>query len=340
MRQVPLVVVCDNCGYVDGIRQAKCDRCNSGSNLRLVMYERENIGSWRVVCQTCMDRVLKKERIPADRPHLLQKYSDEFRVWSDLEPGTKCPRCGAAHSTDGNQRGKNLVPAGANVISPQFTTKFDQDMAEMRSRAVTTASKEMGVSEDKKAIFERIQRVFGIKEIYFTEIMALSCTYGYRVGKYSKTLPFQGNNIYVKADDAEALVFEFDPNRISRAAAKETLHSAAHAFVQVAGYVTGLGNEAYHEHYDAESNTAMIFTTEAGGCRVLLSEVPKLLELLKKARAIVHNCKNQCGQGCPWCIQIRPFQCSSLNRGLDRTALASMWKERFVYAEEEEDDDS
>lgn len=303
------------------------------------MYERENIGSWRVVCQTCLDRVLQRERIPAERPDLFQKYSEDFRVWSDLEPGTKCPRCGAAHSTDGSQPGKNLVPAGANVISPQFTTKFDQDMAEMKSKAITTASKEMGVSEDKKAILERIRRVFGIKEIYFTEIMALSCTYGYRVGKHPRTLPFQGNNIYVKADDAEALIFEFDPGRIPQAVAKETLHSAAHAFVQVAGYVTGLGNEAYHEHYDPATSTAMIFTTEAGGCGVLLSEVPKLLELLKKARAVVHNCKNQCGPGCPWCIQIRSFQCSSLNRELNRTALASLWKERFVYAEEEEEDD-
>jgi hypothetical protein len=340
MRQLPLVVVCDSCGYLDAIRQPSCERCGNGHNLRIVMYERYAIGTWRIVCQTCLERVLTARGIPPNQPERFKPYESDFHIWSDLEPGTRCPRCRADHVTDPKKPGKRVVPAGANVVTPAFKTTFDQDMLSMKSRAVTTASKEMSTNADWKTTFERIQRVFGIKDIYLARIMALSCTYGYKVAKFQTTLPFQGNNVYLRADEAEAILFEFDLGRIPVDKAKEVLHSAAHAFVQVAGYVTGLGSEAYREYFDVESGTAMIFTTEAGGCDVLVTEKAKLLELLKRARAIVHNCKNQCPAGCPWCIQVRPIQCARGNRELDRTSLATLWQSRFIYSEEEVDDNS
>lgn len=337
MRQLPVVVICDSCGYMDAIRQPKCDRCNSSSNLRLVMYERYNIGSWRIVCQKCLDPILQSRGISSNRPDLFKQYEREFHVWSDVEPGTKCPRCRSLHVTNSTDLGKRLIPAGANVVAPAFKTTFDQDISEMKAKAVTTAGREFSVSEDWKEILVRIKKIFGIREIYLTNITALSCTYGFRVGKHSKTLAFQGNNIFLRADEGEAVLFEFDKTLIPADRMKETLHAAAHAFMQVAGYVTGLGNEAYHEYYDVEGGVAMVFTSEAGGCNVLLTEKAKLLEWLKRTRAIVHNCKNQCKNGCPWCIQVRSFQCSSFNRELDRTSIADLWKGRFIYGEEPSD---
>lgn len=330
MRQVPVVIICDNCGYLGAIRQPTCSRCNSSMNMRLVMYERPNIGSWRIVCQTCLDRVLRRGGLSPDNPKAFKKFEREFQVWSDIEPGVKCPRCRAEHDIRHDTPGKRLVPAGANVVSPAFMVTFDQDMASIKSKALTTASREMSSNADWKAIFERIKRVFALKEIYLANILALSCTYGYHVGDYPRTLPFPGNNVYIMTDKAGAIVFEFDLDRIPKDHVKEILHSAAHALLQVVGYVTGLGNEAYREHVDVESGCVMIFSTEAGGCDVLLTEKAKLVDWLSRTRAVVHECKNQCEDGCPWCLHVKLWQCSSLNRDLDRKGLSQLWKERFL----------
>src|SRR5207249_4928508 len=96
--------------------------------------------------------------------------------------------------------------------------------------------------------------------------------YGFRVGRYSKVIPFQGGSIYLRAERANALLLTFDKNRIQGDAAHDTLHSAAHALVQVAGFVSGLGNEVYREYVDPKSQAVLIFTTEAGGCDLFLTE--------------------------------------------------------------------
>lgn len=335
LRQLPLVVICDKCGNLDAIKCSPCPRCKSAANFRLVMYERNYIGTWRIVCHTCLDKVLKREEISSDNAAAFKPFQDEFHIWSDIEPGVKCGRCRAPSSSSSDDPGKRIVPAGANVIAPAFTTTFDQDVESIKSNALTTASKEMSGSPEWEALFARIKKTFAIEEIYLANITALSCTYGYRVGRNTIDRPFAGGEIFLRADQCGAILFQFNPERIPKDQAKMMLHSVAHALMQVAGYITGLGNEAYREYSDPTSYSVLIFTPEAGGCDLLLTEKEKLVTWLKRARAIVHGCKNQCVSGCPWCLHLRTWQCSSLNRDLDRKNLADLWKERFLLEEED-----
>ncbi len=334
MRQLPIVVICDRCGHLDTLTSAPCRRCRSAANLRLLMYERHNIGSWKVACQTCLEAVLRRERLLSDRPSTFRRFQDEFGVWSDLEPGAKCRICDAGQSTGLDNPGKRVAPAGSNVVTPAFTTTFDQDIDAMTKTSKTCASNEMSVSEEWQTLLKQIRKTFAIKEVYLTDIMALSCTYGFRVGRYPKILPFPGNSVYLRAEHANALLLTFDHARIAQDLTGQVLHSAAHALVQVAGYVSGLGNEVYREYVDEQNHAVLIFTTEAGGCDLFLGEKEKLVELLRRARTVVNECKNQCKEGCPWCLHIRTHQCSRLNRELNRSALASLWSERFLLGTE------
>jgi hypothetical protein len=297
------------------------------------MYDRNNLGSWRIVCQNCLDTVLRREGLHPDHPEAFKRFEDEFKVWSDLEIGAKCPVCDAPQSVNPQNPGKRIVPASANIVAPAFMTTFDQDIPTIKQRALTTASKEFSISQDWVSVLDRIKRVFAIEEAYLANIVALNCTYGYRVGHGANTKPFGGGGVYLRSDQCEAILFQFDSKRFSAESKEQVLHSAAHALLQVVGYVTGLGNEAYREFVDAETCTVMIFTTEAGGCTLLIQEPAKLVTWLKRARSIVHNCKNQCLNGCPWCLHIKTWQCSGLNRNLNRVGLANLWSSRFLASE-------
>jgi rubrerythrin len=329
IRQLPLVVICDACSYLDAIKtnNMACRRCGTKS-YTLVMYDRNNLGSWRIVCQTCLDAVLQRERLRRDQPNGFKRFEGEFQTWTDLEPGAPCPNCRAPQSSDPDNPGKRVVPAGSNVVSPAFTTTFDQDVPTIKLRALTTASKEFTKNPDYDQVLDRIKNVFGIQEIYLAEIVALNCTYGYRVGRNQTIKQFGGQSVYLRADQCGAILFEFDPAKFSDDSKEQMLHSIAHALLQVVGYITGLGNEAYREYVDIANSAVMIFTAEAGGCDILVQEPAKLVTWLKQARAVVHDCKNQCKLGCPWCLHLRTFQCDRLNRNLNREGLSALWDKK------------
>lgn len=333
MRQLPIVVICNKCGYIDAIKVSPCKRCRTTDSLRLVMYDRNNLGSWRIVCKTCLEKVIKREGLRADRPDSFKKFEQDFKVWSDLEIGAACPICDASSSANSGIPGKSIVPAGSNVVSPAFMTTFDQDVPTIKKRAVSTASKEFSINQDLQSVFERIRRVFAIEDVYLANILALNCTYGYRVGRCSTIKAFSGGGVYLRADQCGAVLFQFDPERFPIDTREKVLHAAAHALLQVVGYVTGLGNEAYREFVDVSTCTVMIFSSEAGGCDLLVQEPAKLVTWLKRARSIAHNCKNQCTSGCPWCLHVRTWQCSGLNRNLDRIGLTKLWNSRFLVSE-------
>jgi hypothetical protein len=324
MRQVPLVVICDNCGNMDQITTRVCRQRHDKNNLRLVMYEREKVGTWRIICNQCLQESAQKHGFHIDNPSSFKEYEEEFRVSSDLDPSSTCRQCNAA-ITRNDRLGKRIVPAGANVVAPAFLTTFDKDMKTVMSSAKRRASDVMSIDEDTKVVFERIQKVFGIKEIYLADIVALNCTYGYRIGKHQNDLPFQDGTIFLKSDPCEAVVFQFDESRILPANRHAILHAISHALLQVAGYITGLGNEVYREHVDLDTCTVMVFTTEAGGCDLLVQEPAKLTDWLKRSRSVVHECKNQCEEGCPWCLHLRTWQCGNLNHNLDRRGLSAIW---------------
>ena len=327
MHQIPLVVICDNCGNMDQLNARTCNQHHDKSSLRLARYEMEKVGTWRIICNECLEQSAQRHGFQIDDPASFRIYEDEFRVSSDLDPGSVCRQCNAARSTK-DTKGKRVVPAGANVVAPAFMTTFDKDMENIMSSAKTRASQVMSYDDDMKIGFERIQNVFGIKEIYLADTIALNCTYGYRIGRYSNDIPFQDGTIFLKSDPCEAVVIQFDDKKIPEINRENILHAISHALLQVAGYITGLGNEVYREFYHAPTCTVMIFTTEAGGCQLLVQEPAKLTDWLKRSRAVVHECKNQCEQGCPWCLHLRTWQCSNLNRNLDRIGLSAMWDKK------------
>lgn len=291
------------------------------------MYERERVGTWRIICQQCLEESAQRHGFQLNNPGSFRDYESEFHVNSDLDPYSACRQCNAAISRQ-NRLGKRVVPAGANVVAPAFMTTFDKDIPNIMNSAKRRASQVMSVDEDTKIAFERIQDVFAIKEIYLADIIALNCTYGYRVGRHPNDLPFQDGTIFLKSDPCEAIVFQFDEKRIPEINRQNILHAIAHSFLQVAGYITGLGNEVYREYIHAPTCTVMIFTTEAGGCALLVQEPAKLTDWLKRSRAVVHECKNQCGEGCPWCLHLRTWQCGDLNRNLDRVGLSAIWDKK------------
>jgi hypothetical protein len=333
MRQLPIMVICDSCGHIDAIRVQPCKRCHSTSSLRLVMYDRNNLGSWRIVCQHCLNNILRREGISPNRPQSFKRFEKEFSVWSDLEPGASCPNCRAKQSTDPQNPGKRIVPASSNIIVPAFTTTFDQDIPTIKSHAITTAEREFSIDENWQALFDRIKRVFAIEEIYLANIVALNCTYGYRVGHCPNIKSFSGGSVYLQSDQCGAVLFQFDANRLPVDTRNSVLHAAAHALLQVVGYITGLGNSAYREYIDSENCAIMIFSPEAGGCDLLVQEPAKMVTWLRRTRSVVHNCKNQCTGGCPWCLHIKTWQCPDLNRNLNRVELANLWKSRFLVGE-------
>src|SRR2546426_6859150 len=75
MRQLPLAVICDACSYIDAIKPnpRPCTRCNS-VNLTLVMYDRNNLGSWRIVCKNCLEGVLQREGLRRDQPNTFKRF--------------------------------------------------------------------------------------------------------------------------------------------------------------------------------------------------------------------------------------------------------------------------
>lgn len=327
MHQIPLVVICDNCGNMDQLNARGCMTHHDRNSLRLVMYEREKVGTWRIICNECLEESARRHGFQINNPSTFKIHEDEFRISSDLDPGSACRQCSAAISKK-DRPGKRVVPSGANVVAPAFMTTFDKDMNNIMSSAKMQASQVMSYDEDTRVAFERIQNVFGIKEIYLADIIALNCTYGYRIGRYIRDIAFPDGTIFLKSDPCEAVVIQFDDKKIPDINRENILHAAAHALLQVAGYITGLGNEVYREYYHAQTGTVMIFTTEAGGCELLVQEPAKLTDWLKRSRAVVHECKNQCDEGCPWCLHLRTWQCGDLNRNLDRTKLSAMWDKK------------
>jgi hypothetical protein len=182
-------------------------------------------------------------------------------------------------------------------------------------------------------VADRITRVFGILDIYLTEIVAMTSTCGYRVGNCAEEFPFPGGAIYLRADTVTAALFVIDESRLPSQGKHETLHAAAHALLQTAGYVSGLGREAYREFVDDEHNAIMIFSVEGGGCDILIREPAKLITWLRRARAIVHGCKNQCQLGCNWCLFVSNWQCPEFNRQMNRNQLAQLWREQFIIGD-------
>jgi len=339
MRQFPFVVLCDSCGYLNRVTTSRCPRCNDTSMLGIVWYDRSNLLNIHMICKRCQDEVLRRAGINCDRRCMqcsirnkpCQRYHKEFSVFSELEITANCPRCG-------NRPGKRIVPATiSTLVSPKFINTFDQDIPTIIDNAITSARREMEAypDADLSYVFDRIHRVFGIEDIYLAEIVALTCTYGYQVGRCERTFNFPGGTVYVKAENVTAAVFKFDPEMLPIENRHAVLHAAAHAFIQTAGYITGLGNAAYREYVDDENNVVMIFSIESGGCDVLIREPYKLINWLRRARGIVRGCKNQCSTGCPWCLHIRNWQCMEFNKNLDRRGLNQMWRERFLIQEVE-----
>lgn len=342
MRQFPFLVICNNCGYLGEVRENNCPRCGS-ANRGMLWYKRGDLTTIHMVCKDCQRKVLRETGVNCPsikdvkgsgswrecitctlrpKPCDKERFRNGIEIFSDVEFWKgKCPEC---------SENKRLTPAAASgVVSPAFLHTFDKDIPSIIEGAIDKATE---VFQRKGVPFSPIEKTFAIMDVYLAEIMTIPCTYGYRIGKYSEVIPFSDGTVYLQGDRATASVFEFDPTRLPRETEKKysILHAAGHAFLQTAGYVTGLG-DVYRAHIDDKNNTVMIFCNEAGGCDVLVREPVKMINWLRRARAIVYGCKNNCKNGCGWCLYIRNWQCPEFNTKLDRRGLEKVWERRFLF---------
>jgi len=279
MRQFPFIVTCDECGYIDGVRLPRCTRCNSDKHITWVAKNRSQPATYHFACSQCA------------RNQGIQNLSQQpwarvegFIVYSDLEISGSCPRCQAKTSRNAVP-GKKVMPAtSTSFMIPAFERTFDRDVAEMIKEPITTAKNEL-VGEWEPT-FEYIQRTLGIKDVYLKDIKVLAATYGYKVGERSKILQFPNNTVFIKPSRATAAIFEFDAQRLAAYNKEEVLHSIAHALVTTAGYVTGLGPDAFDEYVDPKNNAVMIFTEQPGGCEMLVRVPEKLVMLLRQSHSL------------------------------------------------------
>lgn len=340
MRQFPFLVICDNCGYLGEVRENNCPRCGS-TNRGMVWYKRGDLTTIHMVCKDCQREVLRKAGIQCPsisdikgsgswaecmtctlRPKPCERHRKSIEIFSDVEYWKgECPECSET---------KRVTPAAAaGVVSPAFLHTFDKDIQSIIDGALDNAAE---VFQRRGVPFSPIATRAHVKNVYLTEIMTILCTYGNRVGNSPDIFSFADGTVYLQSDKVTAAIFEFDPIGLPKEDEQRyaILHAAGHAFLQTAGYVTGLGN-VYRAHVDENTNTVMVFSTEAGGCDVLIREPVKLFDWLKRARAIVYGCKNNCKEGCGWCLYIPNWQCPEFNTKLDRRGLEKFWERRFLF---------
>ncbi|MFC1803607.1 hypothetical protein ACFL0D_06540 [Thermoproteota archaeon] len=296
-RQMPFVVVCDNCGYLAEPTFSKCNN-HPDAYVKREWPNLDNLYSLKLVCSTC-----------------------GTTVYSDFNIGARCPSCR-------ENNGKRISPATAStIINPLHMKTFDEDISNIITKAHTSLSRELKI-RDMESILDEIRNVFHLDDIYLSNISVLQCTYGYKVGNNGEKY-FQNNTIYLRDVSGTAAVFKFKSD-ISN---YNVLHSASHALLHPAGYITGLGSNSFNEYIDEENQVVMIFSTEPGACDVLVREPIKTIQWLKRAKFIVKNCKNQCENGCPWCLHTSNIQCSEFNNNLDRRNLARIWNQDFLLGE-------
>jgi hypothetical protein len=281
-----------------------------------------NLFTLHVVCKTCQDSTLPKTMCDRNctvcpfvsRPCNTTSYTPRIELAATMDANQPCPNC--------RQNTKRLALATSNVMAPVSVTAFDDDLPTILDQATFKAKMEMGA---KGVSFDHIEKILALKEIALTRVKSITCTYAFRVGE-AKPVNFPDGNAYVIVDNGSAAVFQFDAARlpVGQDEKLRILHAAAHALIQPAGYVTGLGSESYREYIDPGSNSIMIYSTEPGGCDVLVREPAKLYTWLKRSRAVVHGCKNDCDDGCKSCLYIPNWQCQRFNHDIDRRGLVNL----------------
>jgi len=348
MQQYPFIITCDEwteqkeptgqirrlepCGYIAPPRKPKSCRCGS-NEIGVVIYDRNDLHTMHLVCKRCQNSVLPSNMcdrrcmacmLPNPKPCSNNRYAKQIEIFSDVEPASFCPSC--------MQPTKRLTPATSNIVSPVYILAFEDDTPAIVRKAEFRVKEDL---EDKGVPFNHIEKVFGLSNVVLAKITLISCVYGYRIGN-ANPIPFPDGKAYAIAENVSAAIFLFDAARLSAdlEEREKILHAASHAFLQTAGYITGLGIGAYRESVDAVNCAAMVFSVEAGGCEVLVREPSKLLTWLRRARALVHECKNDCNDGCGFCVFIPNWQCQMFNHNLNRRELKELWSERFLFGGE------
>lgn len=337
MRQFPFIVLCDHCGYLNRLTPSFCNRCHSNSSLGIVWYNRRNSYTIHMICKHCLENVLVNHGITCNRHcsecnlerKLCLNYREHFFVYSELEVGARCPQCNEQGSRE--QPAKRIMNATSTfIIQPRTINAFDQDIPTIIEKSITSARRELELNPDGdfSSLFDQIEQVFGIEDIYLAEIFVLNCTYGYVVGNCPVVNHFPGDTIYVKSDRVTSVIVKYQSDRLPdiNEIKHDVLHASSHALLQTAGYVTGLGNESYREFVDDDNDAVMIYCIEAGGCDMLVRVPQKLIYWLQHSRALIRGCKNQCDSGCAWCLYIKNWQCIEFNQNLDRSGLNSLWQ--------------